>query len=322
MFYKTCPGCRELKYRSEFHIYRNRISSRCKSCLEEEHSERLATKHPEYFVWRSMINRCYNDKNSEYPRYGGRGIEVCDRWLESFWNFLDDMKRRPTDKHWIERIDNDGNYEPSNCTWLHRDLQMRNRSDNHFVDYCGKKITIVELSEITKLPYHTLRERSDRGLTGEELIKPIYKPDFSVNDEIEYKGETHTLNEWSEILKISQSCLFHRHKRGLSGDELFSTPKEKEILYQYGGSLLTLSEISEITNISKYTLINRIKKQGLSIEEAVWKPVAKTFNVDGKEMTLSQISDKTGIEFSTLSYRARNGKTGKDLIKIPTRKQN
>lgn len=81
----------------------------------------------EYRSWQMMKNRCLNTKANDYGHYGGRGINVCQRWL-LFENFLADMGRRPTPLHSIDRVDPDGNYEPSNCKWSTREEQARNRN--------------------------------------------------------------------------------------------------------------------------------------------------------------------------------------------------
>lgn len=81
----------------------------------------------EYNSWRAMIARCTNPNNNRFYRYGGRGIKVCDRWLHSFENFLADMGNKPTPRHTVERKNNSGNYEPSNCVWATYLEQRHNR---------------------------------------------------------------------------------------------------------------------------------------------------------------------------------------------------
>ncbi len=101
-------------------------------CLQKELISIRAKTHgcstlPEYKAWKGMKTRCYNTNRKSYKDYGGRGIKVCDRWLESFENFYEDMGEKPTQKHSLDRVDNDGNYEPGNCRWATIKEQMYNR---------------------------------------------------------------------------------------------------------------------------------------------------------------------------------------------------
>ncbi len=83
---------------------------------------------PEYCTWQGMKARCYNTNALNYHRYGGRGIKVCENWRNSFVLFLDDMGKRPFPKAQIDRINNDGNYEPLNCRWTTQKINIQGRS--------------------------------------------------------------------------------------------------------------------------------------------------------------------------------------------------
>lgn len=118
---------------------------------------------PEWRTWISMKTRCLNSHRSEYTRYGGRGITICDRWLHSFESFFADMGERPTPWHSIDRINNDGNYEPDNCRWATVQQQAENRSNVQQLEFGGQVDTLKGWSRRSGIPYSTLRRRLTAG---------------------------------------------------------------------------------------------------------------------------------------------------------------
>ncbi len=97
----------------------------------------------EYNAWRAMLKRCHRPLNPSYERYGGRGIKICDRWLQSFENFLSDMGMCPPGMT-LERKENNGNYEPGNCKWATQKEQANNRSDNCVLTFNGRTQTTAQ----------------------------------------------------------------------------------------------------------------------------------------------------------------------------------
>lgn len=105
---------------------------------------------PEYNVWCHIKSRCYNPKNEKYALYGGRGITVCDEWLNSFEAFLKDVGYRPRSGYSIDRIDTNGNYEPGNCRWSTQKEQCNNRRNNSRLMFRGEVKTLAYVAETLK----------------------------------------------------------------------------------------------------------------------------------------------------------------------------
>lgn len=136
------------------------------------------SRSPEYSSWTGMKDRCLNPSNKRYQDYGGRGVEVCHRWLNSFENFFADMGERPEPKrdYSLDRIDNSLGYFPENCKWSTRKEQMMNRRNTVYLmlPYESKLQikTIDEWSKITGLSTVVIATRRKRGWSPEEILRP------------------------------------------------------------------------------------------------------------------------------------------------------
>ena len=129
---------------------------------------------PEYNVWNAIKHRCNNPNTKCFESYGGRGIKMCDRWLSSFENFIEDMGRRPTPKHSVERSDNNGNYEPTNCYWATAEVQRRNTRRSRIIEFRGERLNLVDAAKKYNLEVRTLWHRLKIGWPVEKaLLTPV-----------------------------------------------------------------------------------------------------------------------------------------------------
>jgi hypothetical protein len=130
---------------------------------------------PTYQTWIDMRRRCVNPRHRFYPNYGGRGIAVCHEWATSFEAFLRDMGEKPAGKS-LDRIDNDGNYEPGNCRWATQAEQSRNRSQSIRLTLDGQTKVLKDWARDIGMHASTLRERLVRGWSAERaLTEPVRK---------------------------------------------------------------------------------------------------------------------------------------------------
>lgn len=127
---------------------------------------------PLYGVWQSMRRRCLSPYCKAYPDYGGRGISICPEW-DSYETFAANMGARPPNTS-IERVDNNKNYEPSNCVWAGRKTQQRNQRRTRYVTIDGVTHKAVELADISGLKTDTIVGRASSGFTYEQVIAPKF----------------------------------------------------------------------------------------------------------------------------------------------------
>ncbi len=167
-----CDCAKEIAVRAD--SLRNGHTTSC-GCRQREACSTLngLSRHPLFAVWNGMIARCTKDQASQqnFSYYGGRGIKVCDRWMQSFEAFIADVPERPSADHQLERMDNNGNYEPGNITWATRKEQGRNRRNNVIVNVHGRAMCLVEAVELLGLPYQRVHLRLRRGWTVERPLE-------------------------------------------------------------------------------------------------------------------------------------------------------
>jgi len=146
---------------------------RADNSLKHGHT-RTGRVSKEYRSWAHMINRCHCPTNQDYHRYGGKGIRVCDRWRRSFADFLADVGPAPSPKHSIDRIDSNGNYEPSNCRWATQIEQLRNRSSTILVD----GLSLREVCRERGIPHNTVYARLKAGAPLELALSRLGRKEY------------------------------------------------------------------------------------------------------------------------------------------------
>ena len=123
-----------------------------------------------YSIWKTMRYRCQNPNNPKYERYGKRGIKVCDEW-QDYPTFLKwSIKNGYEEGLTIDRIDNDGNYEPDNCRWVNNYIQQKNRSNNKWISFSGYNYILSDWSRMTGLNHKTISHRLNNGWSVEKAL--------------------------------------------------------------------------------------------------------------------------------------------------------
>ena len=145
-------------------------------CLKKQHCSSLHKTHSLSntkigYTWRGMKSRCYNPKNENYKNYGGRGIKVCDEWLNDFMNFYNwSINNGYKEDLSIDRINSDGNYEPNNCRWITWKEQTRNTRRNRMITYNNEAHCLAEWAEILGIDYCKLKNKINKTKDFQEAI--------------------------------------------------------------------------------------------------------------------------------------------------------
>ena len=166
IMWKCKCDCGKIAFKKGSSLVGNRVKS-C-GCLTAKHKK---SKTKEYGVWARMITRC---ERSNLPDYRGRGIRVCKRWLK-FENFYADMGPRPSDAHSLDRINNNGNYTPSNCRWATISQQANNKRSNVWLTYAGRRKTLAQWAKYLDISYQALQFRRRLGWPIDQVLGPRRK---------------------------------------------------------------------------------------------------------------------------------------------------
>lgn len=231
-----------------------------------------------YEIWSNMKQRCNNPKNGEFHNYGGRGIKVDDEWLDSFETFMSwAMSNGYVERLSLERIDVNGNYEPSNCCWIEWVEQHQNKRQTIWIEYQGKRQSLTKWGRELGLPKSMLLSRYTReGIRDPELLFAPKKLEPPKPFFITIDGTTLGLSDWERKSGVSRKTIKKRYDEGKRGSDLIApVPKE-------------------------------LKPKGPTYIE-----------IDGDVKTTSEWSRISGLGSKTILYRLHNGVTGRDLLAPP-----
>jgi hypothetical protein len=185
--------------------------------LKEARTTYGSVRNPVWRAYHNMLTRCYNANADCFPSYGGRGIAVCNKWKESVDAFIQDIGPRPSPKHTLDRIDNDGHYDPDNCRWALPKVQVYNRRTTVRISHLGDLLTIPEWAERTGIDQQTIRHRRQRGWPPERIFSGPARPQ---NQTMTALGRTQTIAEWARELNIRHSTLTSRLSLGWHPDRV------------------------------------------------------------------------------------------------------
>jgi hypothetical protein len=204
--------CGAIKTVSTRHLVTGQVKS-C-GCYKSKSAKERGTKHGMsetslYKTWLSMRGRCHRPTEQSYKDYGGRGISVCDEWRNDFQAFAAYVGVKPSQLHSLDRIDNNGNYEPGNVKWSTRVEQATNRRSSTAVEFNGQVKTLTEWSELTGINRYTISERiRSMGWSTEKALTTPVRSRL-----IKYDSQEKTMAQWGVLLGIKPDALAWRIKK-------------------------------------------------------------------------------------------------------------
>lgn len=196
-------------------------------CLSKEVVTKRMTTHgmygtPEYRTWQHMIGRCHNPTDSDFKNYGSRGIKVCQEWRNDFMVFFNYIGKRPSLKHSVDRINNNGNYGPGNVRWASRKTQANNSRHNRLITIDGVTKNIAQWATFMGISRLTICNRLFNDWSPEKSvlhpIRPLRTRTINVNNVIK------TTEQWAKIMNIRPGLITQRLRRGWTPERAVTQP--------------------------------------------------------------------------------------------------
>ena len=218
---------------------------------------KLADIYPHYEKLRirlsNMKRRCYNSNSKDYKYYGGKGVTICDNWLNDFMQFYEwALNNGYQDNLTIDRKDVNGNYEPDNCRWVTMLVQGSNKTNNVFIEHDGEIKTISQWERETGINRDILKSRINRGQEN------IFKDESLII--VDINGESKTLKQWSRDSGINYTTIVNRYHQGFSPEDLLYDHKKDFKRIEYNGKMYTVSELAKISDgLTREIIKSRIK---------------------------------------------------------------
>jgi len=262
-------------------------------------------------AYSNMNGRCYNPKTNGYKYYGGKGVIVCNEWLNDRNKFYEwALENGYENNLTLDRIKTEGNYEPNNCRWITHKEQQSNRTNNIFIEVDGEVKTISRWSQEIGIGAGVLKNRVNHG------EKDIFKP---VCLSVEIDGKIKALKDLSIENNIPYDVLKYRYDSGWDTKNMLDDIKNEMKLIKYNEKYYSVSELAKMSNgLTKETILMRIS-YGWKNEDLL-KPLQKMgrpkkyIEINGEFRTKNEWCEISGISPALFYKRMKKGITGNDLL--------